>query len=185
MQFEKEIHQLYHQAFPFLERVHFWVLKNMVKRKKAQFIPILSSGNFVGFFFVVENSSLTYIFFFALRKEYRNLGYGGKALDQYLSTHSDKRICLLTERIDKDEPKNIRVRRKNFYLRHGLKEAGCYFKENHVWYEMLCNFEHFDENEYSNLMKEAFSSLEYHFFFNPQESTKKLDNYSQEEISNL
>lgn len=175
MLFEKEIRQLYRQSFPKLERVHFHILKNIVHRKCGKFYPITINHKFLGFFFAVKSEKLTYLFFFALKKEVRNKGYGSQALLKILSKFKEQKICLLTEMIRPREKDEIRIRRKNFYLRHHFKESGYFFKENNVWYEMLCTDDHFIAQDYIKLMKNAFSKLEYRFFFKPQGYKKIIE----------
>ncbi|MBW9212749.1 MULTISPECIES: GNAT family N-acetyltransferase [Terrabacteria group] len=172
MKFEREIRELYTSAFPPLERIHFWVLKNIQKRKKGKFYPIVQLNHFIGFFFTIENETCVYLFFFALDPSLRNQGLGGKALDHMVARFKHKKVFLLTELVE--EKNSLPYRRKNFYLRHGFKETHCYFKENYVWYEMLCQSDDFSRKEYHQLMKEAFSPLEYRFFFNPQDSKREF-----------
>lgn len=170
MKFEKEIRKLYTSSFPFLERIQFRILKNIQKRKKGKFYPIVQEKKFIGFFFTVENKNCVYLFFFALEPSVRNQGLGGEALDRIVQHFQNKKIFLLTELVE--EKHSIPYRRKHFYLRHGFQETHYYFKENYVWYEMLCQTDDFKSDEYRQLMKEAFSFFEYHFFFKPQDVKK-------------
>lgn len=72
----------------------------------------------------------------ALDKEYRNKGFGSLVLRDLILRQADTAILLCIERPSM-EIEDIRTRRKNFYLRNGFYETGCFIEDSGVEYEFL------------------------------------------------
>lgn len=116
---------LYREAFPLRERKPYF----MLKRKTVSVNAITENGEKCGIIIYIETADLVYIDFFAISASVRGGGKGGKALEEFCRAHSGKPVVLEIENpyIASDNAEQ-RVKRKNFYLRHGFSEAGINIK---------------------------------------------------------
>jgi len=144
---------LFLSAFPPEERPPFAVMKWKAK-KNVTWLKILADENDAGFFYLVAENDLIYVFFFAIDPAYRGRHIGTKAVHMLLQKYAGKRIFLAIERTD-EVADNLqeRIKRKSFYLRCGLKELHQMVQEGSVTYELLGSGGAVDNREYTSLMK--------------------------------
>ena len=116
---------LYKEAFPLRERKPYFLLN----RKTVSADCITDNGNKCGIMIYIESEEVVFIDFFAISASVRGGGKGGKALEEFCRAHSGKPVVLEIENpyIASDNAEQ-RVKRKNFYLRHGFSEAGINIK---------------------------------------------------------
>lgn len=133
----KRIRTLFLSAFPLEERPPFFFLKARAKHN-VDWWNILSDGEWVGFFYVINSSDLAYVFYFAIDPSMRGKGCGTAAMSQLLRLYEGKRLFLAIEPVE-PKAKNYqeRVNRRNFYLKCGLVPLGKSIQEGTVVYELL------------------------------------------------
>ena len=120
------IKKLYRAAFPRIERKPFRMILRQCEKGEAELYAIESNdGMFLGLAVTVKQSDIVMLDYFAIHPKARGKGVGSRALKMLRSKYADRRFILEIESVD--EPcKNpeIRKKRREFYLRNGMKPAG-------------------------------------------------------------
>lgn len=168
-EYNKKVKKLYTSAFPKDERIPFILLKLLARKNKAKFYGIYDNKKFVGLIYNIYYKDIILIYYFAIDKESRSKGYGSKILEFIKQKYNKHRIVLSIEQIDKNSNNyKQRVKRKQFYIKNGFKEANYIIKERKIIYEML----YYNENnkkvtlqEYKELMKDYFGKILYQYFY--------------------
>ena len=119
----KKVRRLYIEAFPPAERKPFPFIKWKVRRGKMEMYELYEDG-FAGLAIFALYKDLALLTFFAVDPKRRNGGLGSQALAAIKEKYPDKRIFLEIEKPDGGDGDEIKRRRKGFYLRNGLSEAG-------------------------------------------------------------
>lgn len=133
----RRIRRLFLSAFPAEERPPFFLLKRKARRN-VDWWSIDSDGVWAGFFYVIREAGLAYVFFFAIDPPMRGKGCGTEAMRLLLSRYEGMRVFLAIEPVDQSaENYQERVNRKNFYERCGLSPLGRSLRECRVTYELL------------------------------------------------
>jgi len=118
-----KMYRLYLEAFPASERKPF--LRILKKRKTGgtQMLTIESDGGeFLGLAFTICYKDRVLLDYFAICKDKRSAGIGTKALELLLERYRDYRFILEIETTGAPvKDLDIRRRRKDFYLRNGMK----------------------------------------------------------------
>ena len=116
-----DIRKLYMSAFPECERlVQLW--RNGMSR-----VYTFDDDGFAGFISTLDSADVSLINFFAVDAGKRCGGIGSRALEEFLGMENGRRIFLEIERImPHDGADCVRVRRKNFYIRHGFEPTGIF-----------------------------------------------------------
>lgn len=117
---------LYIDSFPPEERRPFSYLIQCTSQKKAQMLYLYDEEKDlpIGMAFTLEYEDMVLLDYFAISSHYRNKGYGATALTLLKELFADHRFFLEIELPDETAPDNqLRLRRKNFYLRNGMHES--------------------------------------------------------------
>ncbi len=143
----------FEDAFPPEERPPFFVLY-LRSNKGVDWWKIYAGGRLTGFFYVMANRELAYIFYFAIHPEFRGRGIGTAALKALLRKYRRKRLFLAVEQAD-PSAKNYaaRVKRREFYLRNGLQDLGQKVQEGSVVYDLLGTGGAVRDEEYQSLIQ--------------------------------
>ena len=162
----KKVGKLYNVAFPKEERVPIWILKLLERENKAKFYGIYDNKKFVGLIYNVYYKDIVFIFYLAIDNKLRGQGYGSKVLESIKQKYSKYRIILCIEEIDKNSNNyNQRIKRKEFYIKNGFKEANYTIKERNIIYEMLYYNKKVSLQEYKELIKNYFGKILYRYFY--------------------
>jgi ribosomal protein S18 acetylase RimI-like enzyme len=123
-----EIVEIYKQEFPKSERMPMFFMNLFARRKNVDFLSLYDDEKFVGFAYLITHKTLTYLFFFAVKKAEHSKGYGSRILSFLREKYADNRIVLFIEEIYETAANNEqRIRRREFYVKNGYYPAG--FKE--------------------------------------------------------
>lgn len=134
----KMLKKLYLDSFPAEERAPFFMIMSKAKKGRAEMLTAHDGNEFVGFAYMVCYRDLAYLFYLAVDKDKRGMGYGRKIVDAVKSRYRGRRIFLAREQIDKSaENYEQRVSRRNFYIRCGFKDLPCHIKEASVIYDVM------------------------------------------------
>lgn len=120
------IKALYRSAFPRNERVPFFIIRRMCKAGKAELFAIESSGgHFGGFAVTARHGDIVMLSYFAIHPMLRGRGIGSRALQTLMKRYADSRFILEIEAVDEPcDNLEVRQKRREFYLKNGLKSAG-------------------------------------------------------------
>lgn len=165
---EKQVKNLYKEAFPKEEKMPIWCLKGLVRKNRAIFYGIYDKEKFVGLVYLIFYEDIVFLFYFAIEKELRGQGYGSQVLKAIQEKYAKYKIILNIEEVDKNSDNyEQRYKRKLFYHKNGFQDLNCTFKEGKVAYEML--YYHKENRkvsieEYKELMREYLGKILYHFY---------------------
>lgn len=119
------IYKLYRSAFPRCERKPFSMIRKMSRAGKTDTWYVTDHGRFVGLAITINGPDRILLDYFAISDSCRNGGYGSEILKQLIAHYAPKSLFGEIENvIDEGEDLPLRKRRKQFYLRNGLKEMG-------------------------------------------------------------
>lgn len=136
----KYFEQLNDEAFPPSEWMSFDDIYDFASETDTDVLGIYDGGNPVGYAVVLKNSECGYIYFLAIDRRVRSMGYGSAAIKKMMQIYPGLQLVLDFEVIDEKEENNgQRVRRKNFYLRNGFHETGNYTMLREDRFEVVCS----------------------------------------------
>ncbi|MGN1077136.1 MAG: hypothetical protein ACI4ST_01345 [Candidatus Gallimonas sp.] len=149
---KREVRRLYRAAFPKAERAPWRLLR---RDPRAEISVYYDGATFVGFTVSLPTETFYYVFYLAIAQGARSKGYGGAILNGICSERSP--VVLDMEAVDPAAPNYAqRLKRKEFYLRHGFAPVGFTYSIFGVQYEVLCRGEGFDVSDYERFYKERF-----------------------------
>ena len=126
----QKIRALYITAFPEDERIYFTLMKWRSHFACADFFGIYDNDEWVGFFYLLHDQDLTYVYYFAIADAFRGKGYGSAALQALKTHYPGRRILLAIDPLDPTAADyELRVRRKGFYLRNGFEQLPMILNE--------------------------------------------------------
>ena len=156
----EEIKQLYMDAFPFEERIPFYIMVLVGNDKGVEFLSIYDDDTWLGFIHTLVGDELSYIFYFAIDNRLRQSGYGSKILHEYKKIHP--RLSLAIEPIEENSD-NIKQRRKRleFYKKNGFETLDTKVVEMGIEFELMgARGMEIKESDYKKLVKKFFDSFD-------------------------
>jgi len=146
-----KVKHLFEHAFPSEERPPFSMMLSLDNNK---LYAVEDHSEFVGLLSTVECEDLLYVFFLAVKKKYRQRGYGSQILKDVLDNNSGKRIFLMAEDPDIEcDNKNERDNRIRFYSHNGFSKTDVKVTEYGVKYVLLTSGEKVDKEDFLKVMK--------------------------------
>lgn len=145
---------LYEQAFPPEEQAPFALLCIKHHLADVDVLSIYAGKQWAGFFYIVNYENLSYIFYFAIRPEFRGKGIGSQALERLKKFYQGRKLFLSIEQIHEHvDNYEERISRKNFYLNQGFQELYRNVQEGNVIYELLSIGGDVTPQEYQKLIR--------------------------------
>ncbi len=152
--YKTEIEDLYISAFPKEERAPLKMLYKKAKKSNFEFSAVTDNGEFIGLTYTAQAEDIVTLMYFAVSDNMRGKGYGGRIIDEILKKHEQKKFFLVIEPVEKSaENYEQRVRRRDFYLSHGLKSMGYRVYEFGVVFEVLGYGLDTTKKNYNRLMR--------------------------------
>ena len=132
-----DVKELYLSAFPMDERPPWsFIYNNNMKHDEDIIIAYYDNNEFIGFTFLTLYKDIVYLSYFAIKEEKRGKGYGSLLLEELKELSKDKVLLLCFEEVNPKYPDyQNRLRRENFYKRHGFIDNGLLTKEGDVVYQ--------------------------------------------------
>lgn len=156
----EDIKQLYMDAFPFDERIPFYIMVSVGNERGVEFLSIYDDDTWLGFIHTLVGDKLSYIFYFAIDGSLRQSGYGSKIIREYKKIHP--KLSLAIEPIEEDSD-NIKQRKKRlaFYEKNGFETLDTRVVEMGVEFELMgAKGMEIKENDYKSLVKKFFDSFD-------------------------
>ena len=156
----EDIKQLYMDAFPFEERIPFYIMVSVGNDRGVEFLSIYDDDTWLGFIHTLVGEKLSYIFYFAIDGSLRQSGYGSKIIREYKKIHP--KLSLAIEPIEEDSD-NIKQRKKRlaFYEKNGFETLDTKVVEMGVEFELMgAKGMEIKENDYKSLVKKFFDSFD-------------------------
>ena len=156
----EEIKHLYMDAFPFEERIPFYIMVSVGNDRGVEFLSIYDDDTWLGFIHTLVGEKLSYIFYFAIDGSLRQSGYGSKIIREYKKMHP--KLSLAIEPIEEGSD-NIRQRKKRlaFYEKNGFETLDTRVMEMGVEFELMgAKGMEIKESDYKSLVKKFFDSFD-------------------------
>lgn len=156
----EDIKQLYMDAFPFEERIPFYIMVSVGNDRGVEFLSIYDDDTWLGFIHTLVGEKLSYIFYFAIDGSLRQSGYGSKIIREYKKIHP--KLSLAIEPIEEDSD-NIKQRKKRlaFYEKNGFETLDTRVVEMGVEFELMgARGMEIKESDYKSLVKKFFDSFD-------------------------
>ena len=156
----EDIKQLYMDAFPFDERIPFYIMVSVGNDRGVEFLSIYDDDTWLGFIHTLVGEKLSYIFYFAIDGSLRQSGYGSKIIREYKKMHP--KLSLAIEPIEEDSD-NIKQRKKRlaFYKKNGFETLDTRVVEMGVEFELMgARGMEIKESDYKSLVKKFFDSFD-------------------------
>lgn len=133
---KRDVSDLFLEAFPKDERPPLEIFLKSLKQKEITLLTFYDNEKFIGFAYLAIHKDICCLYFFAVNKEYRHLGYGGQIIEILKKEYKDYVLMLCYEEVDpKYENYEERVSRKAFYYKHGFIDNKIKTNEYGVIYE--------------------------------------------------
>ena len=111
----------------------------------AEVFCIDAEGEPAGFIVTRTRQKVLYLAFLAVRADLRSRGIGGETIRELIRQHPDRQVVVEYEAPDEHcAGDDIRLRRKQFYLRNGFYETGWYTCYDGTEFEIGCSWRDFD-----------------------------------------
>ena len=123
----KKIKQLYESAFPKEEQIPWDDLMRLINEMHLDFTAYYDGEEFIGFTIIYPRPSFNWYWYFAVREEIRNKGFGQEILSMVIERYKGQ-----TSVFDMESPRQVcdnseqRKRRHAFYLRKGFRDTNVY-----------------------------------------------------------
>ena len=152
----KLMKKLYLRAFPKAERKPFSAMCRMAAKGMMEMLIIADQGYMVGLAITARYQDLVLLDYFAVSEAFRGQNYGSRALEMLKKRYEDQRFLLEIETPDERASNQAqRIRRKNFYLRGGMKETGIQVSLCGVHMELMSDGKEVSFEEYHDIYKNA------------------------------
>ena len=127
---KKDVKQIYVDAFSKEERMPFPMMIAMSYLWNTEFLSYYDGDTLCGIIYLATVGRQTFVMFFAVDEKQRSCGYGSQILDCVQKAYPKNKIIISIEPCCDKSTDNleVRIRRKNFYLRNGYKETGYFMK---------------------------------------------------------
>ena len=110
----------------------------------AEVLGIYLNNRPVGYFVLREYNFIRYLAYFAVGSEMRSKGIGSEALSLLIESNKEYQIIVEYENPSNDDPVDINLRRRDFYLRNGFYETGWYTFYDETEFAIGCSSQSFD-----------------------------------------
>lgn len=154
-----KIKKLYEKAFPLIERKPFSLIQKKCSEGSMELFSIEDECGFAGLAVTILHRDMVLLDYFAIAPERRGKGAGSKALVLIQQQYADKRLLLEIENTEgAADNQDERLRRKAFYLRHGMSAMPFHVSLFGVEMEILCHNCEITFPEYHDIFVSKFGS---------------------------
>lgn len=123
----EQIRQLYESAFPEEEQIPWDDLMRLIGEMHLDFTAYYNGDTFIGFTIIYPRPSFNWYWYFAVREEQRNKGYGQEILSMVKERYKGMNSIFDMESPRQEcENSEQRKRRHAFYLRNGFRDTNVY-----------------------------------------------------------
>lgn len=151
---KRKIKEIYTSSFLKEDRMPFWLMLIMAKKKNTDFLSFHDKDTLCGFVYMATTDNLTFVMFFAVDEINRSKGYGSRILDEIQSIYPNNKMIVSIERCDVDaEDIEQRRRRKKFYMNNDYIETGTLIELANKKQEVLIKNGEFDKDEFALFFK--------------------------------
>ncbi len=152
------LYRLYLSAFPAAERKPFWMIRRMYRRGVTDVWCLQHQGRFAGLAITINSPQVVLLDYFAIHPKLRGQGVGTAAL-QALDAWYDPRgfYVEIESTLIPSAEREMRLRRKRFYLAAGLEEMHTTARLFGVEMELLGKRCHLNYQQYHAFYRDHYS----------------------------
>lgn len=144
-----DVKSVYFNSFPKNERMPFAMMVAMSKLWNTEFLSFYDDDVLCGFVYSAHNKKIVFVMFLAVDRKLRSQGYGSAILQEIKNRYPNKKIIISIEPCDEKAPDlDLRIRRKDFYLRNGYKETGYLMRLTGAVQEIVIANGHFNKTQF-------------------------------------
>lgn len=156
----KPIRALYRAAFPWQERIPFWLLRRKARQSNVEILAIQENGAFLGLAIVLLQGRFSFLNYFAISPEMRGRGVGRQTLLLLRQRYPQHTLLLEIEAPDASASNSAqRASRRAFYLRNGLLSTGVNILLSGVKMELLADHIPVTFPEYYDVYRRTFGNI--------------------------
>lgn len=154
----KYVERLYMKEFPEKERKPFKLVIDKAEKGEMEILAINSEeGEFCGLAIMIVGTEWILLDYLAIDSAKQGNNIGSKVLELLNRRYENKGIVIEIERPDVEcDNRSQRVRRKQFYLKNGMKEMGIHIVLFGVEMELLTNGKKITYDEYYRIYNTIF-----------------------------
>lgn len=142
----EQVKNLYRSAFPKAEQMKFSQLVCLGQQEDYIFWAFYDKGQWIGFTHCALYKNNIYCMYLAIHPNYRNKGYGTKCLQYIQNQFPDGNLLGEIEICDPSAENNdLRMRRREFYMRNGFHSAQYTISAFNITYEIICTKDFYPE----------------------------------------
>ena len=132
----EEVRSLYMASFPPEERIPYGNTMRTFGRGGDLEI-FTDDGQFIGFCYSFEYERSVFLVYIATLPELRGKGYGAMMLERMRRIKEGRDMFLVLEGTDGSSDDDMRIRRRNFYLRNGCTDTGVRILSDDVYFDSM------------------------------------------------
>lgn len=152
------IRRLYRTAFPAQERKPFWMIRCMARRGVTDVWCLRHEDRFAGLAITINSPQVVLLDYFAICPDLRGRGVGTAALQALDACYSPRGFYVEIEStLIPSRERELRLRRKRFYLAAGLQEMHTRAMLFGVEMELLGKRCHLDFQQYHAFYRDYYS----------------------------
>lgn len=135
----RKIEEMYENSFIEREKFPFTVLVSASNKDGITFQSIYNDENLIGMIFTIQDGKILFVLYLLINSEYQNEGYGGQVMDMLHEKYRNYDIILNIEAVQEGLPNSeARLKRQEFFTKHGLNKLNLYFIDKDMAYEIMC-----------------------------------------------
>lgn len=135
----RKIEEMYENSFIEREKFPFTVLVSASNKDGITFQSIYNDENLIGMLFTIQDGKILFVLYLLINSEYQNEGYGGQVMDMLHEKYRNYDIILNIEAVQEGLPNSeARLKRQEFFTKHGLNKMNLYFIDKDMAYEIMC-----------------------------------------------
>ena len=135
----RKIEEMYENSFIEREKFPFTVLVSASNKDGITFQSIYNDENLIGMLFTIHDGKILFVLYLFINSEYQNEGYGGQVMDMLYEKYRNYDIILNIEAVQEGLPNSeARLKRQEFFTKHGLNKLNLYFIDKDMAYEIMC-----------------------------------------------
>ena len=153
------LYRLYLAAFPAAERKPWQMIRKMHRLGKTDIWCVMQERKFCGLAITINSPEVILLDYFAIAKNCRGQGIGTNALKAFVEKYAGKGFFLEIEStLEDSRDKEVRLRRKKFYISCGLTEMHTLATLFGVKMELLGVGCHLDYDAYKAFYRDNYNS---------------------------
>ena len=132
---QNEIHKIYNQSFPKIEKMSFDYILSMTTNKDVKFLMAVNE-EIIGLVFLIEKENEALIYYFAINDVVRSKGYGSIVLTKLKEKYQN--LIIIMEKVNKESiDYELQEKRLKFYQKNDFKLTDYLLSDYSGEFELL------------------------------------------------